>query len=216
MRKKAPASPAPQTTGAAKHTQNSGAMEAAMTIAVMNVTMKGATISLPLSPCGRVWRTGAMAKVSRVRGNRVSIGRYPSPALASLGHPLPQGEREKEGARLRRIAPNPQQIRGLFSSTNAAYIERCRGNPAMAINGRRNKPIGPGGSTRRLHQSPPVHENDMHGFWRGRTRIDEGVKGALLLGMVPPLSGQNHSCKRQLCSGCSGCVTQLEIPTLKS
>jgi len=24
----------------------------------------------------------------------------------------------------------------------------------MAINGRRNKPIGPGGSTRRLHQSP--------------------------------------------------------------
>src|SRR5262245_49464905 len=30
----------------------------------------------------------------------------------------------------------------------------CRGNPAMAINGRRNKPIGPGGSTRRLHQNP--------------------------------------------------------------
>ena len=27
----------------------------------------------------------------------------------------------------------------------------CRGNPAMAINGQRNKPIGPGGSTRRLH-----------------------------------------------------------------
>jgi len=40
----------------------------------------------------------------------------------------------------------------------------------------------------------------------GRNRIDEGVKGVLLLGMVPPLSGQIHSCERQLCSGCSGCV----------
>src|SRR5262245_34906493 len=46
----------------------------------------------------------------------------------------------------------------------------------------------------------------------GRNRIDEGVKGALLLGMVPPLSGQTHSCQRQLCSGCPGCVTQFGIP----
>ena len=30
----------------------------------------------------------------------------------------------------------------------------CRSNPAMAINGQRNKPIGPGGSTRRLHHEP--------------------------------------------------------------
>ncbi len=42
----------------------------------------------------------------------------------------------------------------LSSVTFSAYIPVCRGNPAMAINGRRNKPIGPGGSTRRLHQSP--------------------------------------------------------------
>jgi len=41
---------------------------------------------------------------------------------------------------------------------------------------------------------------------RGRNRIDEGVKGVLLPGMVPPLSGQIHSCQRQLCSGCSGRV----------
>ena len=27
------------------------------------------------------------------------------------------------------------------------------------------------------------------GFWRGRNRIDEGVKGVLFLGIVPPLSG---------------------------
>ena len=29
------------------------------------------------------------------------------------------------------------------------------------------------------------------GFWRGRNRIDEGVKGVLLPGMIPPLSGHS-------------------------
>jgi hypothetical protein len=38
----------------------------------------------------------------------------------------------------------------------------------------------PGAST----QAPP-----QGGFRRGRTRIDEGVKGEFFLGMVPPLSG---------------------------
>ena len=56
--------------------------------------------------------------------------------------------------------------------------------PAMEINDRRNKPFGPGGSTRRLHQNPR-----NHGFWRGRNRIDEGVKGVFFPGIVPPLSG---------------------------
>jgi hypothetical protein len=55
----------------------------------------------------------------------------------------------------------------------------------MEINGRRNKPFGPGGSTRRLHQNAPP----LGAFWRGRNRIDEGVKGVFFLGMVPPLSG---------------------------
>jgi len=55
----------------------------------------------------------------------------------------------------------------------------------MVINVRRNKPFGPGGSTRRLHQSP----RKLCGFRRGRNRIDGGVKGGLLPGMVPPLSG---------------------------
>ena len=87
----------------------------------------------------------------------------------------------------------------LFSPTLDAYIGECRREPAMAINGRRNKPIGPGGSTRRLHQ-------------RGRNRIDEGVKGVLLPGMVPPLSGRIHSCQRQLCSGCPGRVMRFGIP----
>src|SRR6266513_3570116 len=72
----------------------------------------------------------------------------------------------------------------LFFSTFAPYIEGA-GSPAMEINCRRNKPFGPGGSTRRLHPSP----QRLRGFRRGRNRIDEGVKGVFFLGMVPPLSG---------------------------
>jgi hypothetical protein len=112
--------------------------------------------------------------------------------------------------------------RGLFSLTHPTYIGGCRGDPAMAINGRRNKPFGPGGSTRRLHQSPAgeLRKNRAYptrtGLRRGRNRIDEGVKGGLLLGMVPPLSGQFHSCQRQLCSGCSGCVSGLTNQAYKS
>ena len=42
--------------------------------------------------------------------------------------------------------------RSLFLKPQRLY-SKCWGNPAMAINGRRNKPFGPGGSTRRLHPS---------------------------------------------------------------
>ena len=86
----------------------------------------------------------------------------------------------------------------------------------MVINRHRNKPIGPGGGTRRLHQFgwclviTAAHgrpqgliacsaAESWKGFaehkpvW-GRNRIDEGVKGALLPGMIPPLSGQTYSC----------------------
>ena len=72
----------------------------------------------------------------------------------------------------------------LFFSKLAPYIGGA-GSPAMEINDRRNKPFGPGGSTRRLHQNPLFQD----GFRRGRTRIDEGVKGEFFPGMVPPLSG---------------------------
>ena len=78
----------------------------------------------------------------------------------------------------------PSAPPALFFSKLAPYI-RGAGSPAMEINDRRNKPFGPGGSTRRLHPSPPLQD----GFRRGRTRIDEGVKGEFFPGMVPPLSG---------------------------
>jgi hypothetical protein len=62
----------------------------------------------------------------------------------------------------------------------------------MVINGHCNKPFGPGGSTRRLHQSGflPSGLDFLSPFRRGRTRIDEGVKNVLLPGMIPPISGQ--------------------------
>src|SRR6476660_103521 len=42
--------------------------------------------------------------------------------------------------------------------------------------------------TRGQYPAPPPKPGE-HRFRRGRNRIDEGVKGVLLLGMVPPLSG---------------------------
>ncbi len=53
---------------------------------------------------------------------------------------------------------------------------------AMAINVYRNKPFGPGGGTRRLHQSPA----SIAEYLWGRNRIDDGVKDMISPGMVPP------------------------------
>src|SRR5947209_12224596 len=54
---------------------------------------------------------------------------------------------------LRSLGRDDKSAPALFSSTFAAYITPAvPQGPAMAINGRRNKPIGPGGSTRRLHR----------------------------------------------------------------
>ena len=41
-----------------------------------------------------------------------------------------------------------------FHASPHTYIRVRRRKAAMAINGHRNKPFGPGGGTRRLHQSP--------------------------------------------------------------
>ena len=151
-------------------------------------------LSRPLSTC----TPGSQAEgFGSVVTHVVPIGEFPGPY--SYGQPT---------TRAPAISACFRQLAALSSVTFNAYIRSGRGNPAMAINGRRNKPIGPGGSTRRLHQSP-----GEHGFRRGRNRIDEGVKGVLLLGMVPPLSGQYHSCQRQLCSGCSGRVSGLKCRT---
>src|SRR3954447_5522377 len=95
----------------------------------------------------------------------------------------PTGFLADSGAATANRNPNAAPI-ALFSLSFAPYIGEA-GSPAMEINGRRNKPFGPGGSTRRLHQSP----RSVNGLRRGRNRIDEGVKGSLFPGIVPPLSG---------------------------
>ena len=61
-------------------------------------------------------------------------------------------KRNSPRPRARRASTAGDKPHPLFSSMFCAYIPWCRSNPAMAINGRRNKPFGPGGSTRRLHQ----------------------------------------------------------------
>jgi hypothetical protein len=60
---------------------------------------------------------------------------------------------------------------GTFIVVRPRLYSWCRRKPAMAINGRRNKPFGPGGSTRRLHPSPKrVLELGFGGGETGSTR----------------------------------------------
>src|SRR5215475_10193890 len=96
------------------------------------------------------WESGGMVKSRTAFPRRQSPGRRPSWS-------------EKRG------------FPALFFSTFDPYIEAA-GLPAMEINGRRNKPFGPGGGTRRLHPSPSLQATLRGGLRRGRNRIDEGVK----------------------------------------
>jgi len=98
----------------------------------------------------------------------------------------------------------------LFFSMISPYIGRA-GSPAMEINCRRNKPFGPGGSTRRLHPSPSSRWASA-----GAKQDRRGRKGRVFSRYGSAVIGLCNSCKRQLCSGCSGCVTQFERPSLKS
>jgi hypothetical protein len=116
------------------------------------------------------------------------VPKYSAQGTAADGDPG-HGRKLERGFRPIRRVPGPFHTSNaaepaLSFSTFAPYIEGA-GSPAMEINCRRNKPFGPGGSTRRLHPSPLL----IGGFRRGRNRIDEGVKGELFPGIVPPLSG---------------------------
>ena len=51
-------------------------------------------------------------------------------------------------------SPLPDAANGSFFLNLPRLYSVCRRKPDMAINGHRNKPFGPGGSTRRLHPSP--------------------------------------------------------------
>src|SRR3954469_4307241 len=115
----------------------------------------------------------------------------------------------KANAKLFRFASRNRGAMTLFFSTFAPYIGGA-GSPAMEINGRRNKPFGPGGSTRRLHPSPPQERVSA-----GANQDRRGRKGRVFSRYGSAVIGLCNSCKRQLCSGRSGCVTQFERPSLK-
>ena len=70
------------------------------------------------------------------------------------------------------------------------YIKCVRGNPDYGDKRTRNTRIGPGGSTRRLHQINPALRAD--GAETGSTNVQ---RGQLSLGGVPPLSVQKYSCQ---------------------
>ena len=142
-------------------------------IPVVNIDHEPATIGTPPShPRGRVRR------VSR---------RYPAQDAAAGGKATAWPQCGKGGKPANSPCSSPARPRQRpYFSSDLRPILGGAGSPAMEINDRRNKPFGPGGSTRRLHPSPPFN---IGGFRRGRNRIDEGVKGEFFLGMVPPLSG---------------------------
>ena len=111
----------------------------------------------------------------------------------------------------RLLFPSRSGLWALFFCGLAPYI-RSAGSPAMEINDRRNKPFGPGGSTRRLHPSP----SPSGWVSAGANQDRRGRKGRVFSRYGSAVIGLCNSCKRQLCSGCSGCVTQFERPSLKS
>ena len=83
---------------------------------------------------------------------------------------------------------------GTFFSRAARLYCGCRSNPDMAINGYRNKPIGPGGSTRRLH-----HEftGPRQPELKRLTRVDRYEPD----GFSELLMGANQH--RRRCKGCA-------------
>src|SRR5712664_4205319 len=118
----------------------------------------------------------ANATNSAIRLGGVDVG---DSGIAGAG--TATGANPRARSRLRTAAPQGQPVfivfhpkggcfrpkrppQALFFSTFAPYIGGA-GSPAMEIKCRRNKPFGPGGSTRRLHPSPPASA----GFGGGET-----------------------------------------------
>src|SRR5437016_2830708 len=70
-------------------------------------------------------------------------------------------------------SPNVAAVPRLDDGSSFLNLPRlywgCRRELDMAINGRRNKPFGPGGSTRRLHPSPA--STGFGGAELGSTRV---------------------------------------------
>lgn len=162
-----------------------------------------ATRQRSASPAGEEWQACENHAARDVPRTRRISGTVEFPAKPQLGDLKPKVQG--------RLPPSRSAPSALFFSTLAPYIGGA-GSPAMEINGRRNKPFGPGGSTRRLHPSPLPMQRVSAGAKQDR----RGRKGRVFSRYGSAVIGLCNSCKRQLCSGCSGCVTQFERPSLKS
>ena len=109
----------------------------------------------------------ARPRPTKIHAARGSVGmRRGSRTVEFAAKPQPSDIKPKARARVPLLFRAPP---ALFFSKTAPYIEGA-GSPAMEINGRRNKPFGPGGSTRRLHPSPPPHGAGFGGGEPGSTR----------------------------------------------
>jgi hypothetical protein len=80
-------------------------------------------------------------------------------------------------------------------------ISSPAGQPAMAINGLRNKRCGPGGGTRRLHQFPPdarpsQRDESDQAAPGGRNRLDARGKGIAFARHDTAVIGSKLSCER--------------------
>ena len=97
-----------------------------------------------------------------VRGGKIAHSK-------ELQSRLPLNAAPRNGLRHDRVVKARKRILDLFFKGRTSYIESA-GLPAMAINGYRNKPFGPGGGTRRLHQKPVLRLQVLAGGELGSTR----------------------------------------------
>jgi hypothetical protein len=112
--------------------------------------------------------------------------------IGGQGHAGYHAMREGRDVAVVQLAPLSERGQGLYTD--------CRSDPAMVINATRHKRIGPGGSTRRLHQThrrPSPGCRAWSGIPGGETGSTSVVKGWFLPGMVPPLPDHHDKCQRQ-------------------
>ena len=130
----------------------------------------GKTTRVPLALMDEPWLAGG--KILVLEPRRIAARAAAERMARSLGEPV--GERIGLSCRIRTWSSPPLRRGFFFQEQFKSAVARlvtavsgrpffvkpdrlysgCRRKPAMAINVRRNKPFGPGGSTRRLHQSP--------------------------------------------------------------
>src|SRR5262249_5717935 len=117
-------------------------------------------------------RAGPGQVRARVSPHHLEVEAFRNRASGGASHPARAGARQadrKEVGALGGRRASERPAASFFVNHRSLYWVRRR-KPAMAINGRRNKPIGPGGSTRRLHQSP-LRAAGFGGGETGSTRV---------------------------------------------